>query len=198
MCKTPNSYLSVGEIYQEAGNSEPFGKVRSAKSLFSCSAYIVSLAVHSQYFLSVVTLLTRAFSSCCISCTIPSPPRKLYLAGNKLVGPIPSSLGNLASLSDLSLAGNELSGPIPDSFGNLTLLRYLRYVSDTVDIRMQDSFKSSSQCSEARGVMLTTSDHIVEVIYHTSACSSKIFALRLVFNNSAYKYSLSRDALYCC
>lgn len=52
--------------------------------------------------------------------------RKLYLAGNQLVGPIPSSLGDIATLSDLSLAGNELSGPIPDSFGNLTLLRYLR------------------------------------------------------------------------
>lgn len=44
-----------------------------------------------------------------------------------LVGPIPSSLGDIATLSDLSLAGNELSGSIPDSFGNLTLLRYLRY-----------------------------------------------------------------------
>ena len=54
--------------------------------------------------------------------------RKLYLAGNQLVGAIPSSLGDIATLSDLSLAGNELSGPIPDSFGNLTLLRYLRCV----------------------------------------------------------------------
>lgn len=57
----------------------------------------------------------------------PTTCRKLYLAGNRLVGPIPSSLGDIATLSDLSLAGNELSGPIPDSFGNLTLLRYLRY-----------------------------------------------------------------------
>lgn len=59
--------------------------------------------------------------------------RKLYLAGNKLVGPIPDSLGNISTLSDLSLAGNELSGPIPNSFGNLTLLRYLRYWLEYMD-----------------------------------------------------------------
>lgn len=50
------------------------------------------------------------------------------MAGNKLVGSIPASLGGLTTLSHLSLAGNELSGTIPDNFGNLTLLQYLRYV----------------------------------------------------------------------
>lgn len=62
--------------------------------------------------------------------------RKLYLAGNKLVGSIPASLGGLTTLSHLSLAGNELSGTIPDNFGNLTLLQYLRCVLEKPGARM--------------------------------------------------------------
>ena len=40
------------------------------------------------------------------------------LRNNKLVGSIPSSLGNLSALSLLRLSSNQLSGNIPSSLGN--------------------------------------------------------------------------------
>ena len=49
----------------------------------------------------------------------------LRLGYNKLSGAIPSELGNLPSLTNLSLAGNRLSGPIPPELGNLTNLQIL-------------------------------------------------------------------------
>ena len=42
-----------------------------------------------------------------------------------LSGPIPSELGNLSNLTDLSLWLNDLTGPIPPELGNLTLLQHL-------------------------------------------------------------------------
>ena len=42
-----------------------------------------------------------------------------------LSGSIPSSLGNLTSLTHLNLAANSLTGTIPSSLGNLTNLTYL-------------------------------------------------------------------------
>ena len=49
----------------------------------------------------------------------------LSLHANDLTGPIPAELGGLANLMDLSLSSNDLSGPIPPELGslaNLTLL----------------------------------------------------------------------------
>ena len=49
----------------------------------------------------------------------------LSLDDNQLSGPIPSELGNLASLQELYLIGDQLSGPIPSELGNLANLQGL-------------------------------------------------------------------------
>ena len=41
---------------------------------------------------------------------------RLYLYSNSLTGPIPTELGELASLTRLYLSYNDLTGPIPESF----------------------------------------------------------------------------------
>ncbi|CAK8538295.1 unnamed protein product [Lathyrus sativus] len=49
----------------------------------------------------------------------------LNLGFNNLVGTIPSSLGNISSLSDLSLSSNHLAGNIPHALGKLSGLKML-------------------------------------------------------------------------
>ena len=50
----------------------------------------------------------------------------MYLNDNSLVRTLPSSLGNMQKLQDLSVAGNRLGGAIPKSFGNLQALSFLQ------------------------------------------------------------------------
>ena len=50
---------------------------------------------------------------------------ELHLSGNNLEGEIPSSLGDLPSLTELVLLDNELTGEIPTDLSNLTRLRIL-------------------------------------------------------------------------
>ncbi len=47
------------------------------------------------------------------------------LRSNRLVGPIPSELGRLSSLTSLLLSNNELAGPIPSELGQLSRLEHL-------------------------------------------------------------------------
>ncbi|KAJ1441594.1 Serine-threonine/tyrosine-protein kinase, catalytic domain [Sesbania bispinosa] len=50
----------------------------------------------------------------------------MSLLGNRLSGPIPSEIGDIASLQELNLEDNQLGGPLPPSLGNLrSLLRLL-------------------------------------------------------------------------
>ena len=51
--------------------------------------------------------------------------RDLSLNGNQLTGGIPSELGNLANLQGLSLWGNQLTGVIPKELGSLANLQSL-------------------------------------------------------------------------
>ena len=51
--------------------------------------------------------------------------RELSLWVNGLTGQIPPELGDLATLRGLSVGGNYLTGPIPPEFGNLSSLLYL-------------------------------------------------------------------------
>ena len=54
----------------------------------------------------------------------------LSLSDNRLSGPIPTELSNLASLQELDLARNQLSGLIPAELGNLANLEALRLGSN--------------------------------------------------------------------
>ena len=51
--------------------------------------------------------------------------RVLDLSGNRLIGGLPSELGNLSELRILRLNSNELSGSIPSELGELSALEYL-------------------------------------------------------------------------
>ena len=54
-----------------------------------------------------------------------SRPARLDLSENDLSGPIPSELGDLASLERLDLSDNDLTGSIPPELGNLDSLERL-------------------------------------------------------------------------
>ena len=53
------------------------------------------------------------------------PIEILELWDNKLVGPIPTELGNLDSLTYLDVARKSFTGTIPTELGNLNYLAYL-------------------------------------------------------------------------
>jgi Leucine-rich repeat (LRR) protein len=50
---------------------------------------------------------------------------KLHLNSNQLIGTIPESLGNLSAITDLYLGKNQLTGTVPASLGNLRVLEEL-------------------------------------------------------------------------
>ena len=54
-----------------------------------------------------------------------SPSRVTEVSGYQLTGPIPTELGQLSDLRQLSLGGNQLTGPIPMELGQLSQLRRL-------------------------------------------------------------------------
>ena len=67
-------------------------------------------------------------------CVLPIPSLPigiLELWDNKLVGPIPTVLGNLDSLTYLDVARNSFTGTIPTELGNLNYLAYL-YIEENI------------------------------------------------------------------
>ena len=59
--------------------------------------------------------------------------RYQYTPGNRLSGPIPPELGNLASLETLDLAWNQLTDPIPAELGQLTSLKRLSLATNQLE-----------------------------------------------------------------
>ncbi|KAL6320018.1 hypothetical protein AAG906_003115 [Vitis piasezkii] len=69
----------------------------------------------------------------------------LRLRGNKLLGHLPSELGQLKSLSYLSIDGNLFSGQIPISLGRIPSSSYLNirenFFNGIIQLRMDSSFQ---------------------------------------------------------
>jgi Leucine-rich repeat (LRR) protein len=59
------------------------------------------------------------------SAPLASPPQVLHLGGNRIDGPLPTSLGSLTSIRVLNASSNQLVGTLPPSIGNLSSLRDL-------------------------------------------------------------------------
>ena len=73
---------------------------------------------------------------------------RLGLVYNNLSGTIPSSLGNISKLEELSLHGNSLTGMIPGSLGSLSELRALSLASNSLTGPIPSSLGNLSQLVE--------------------------------------------------
>ena len=71
--------------------------------------------------------------------------RSLNLEGNQLSGPIPVEIGNLKELGDLNLAWNRFNGSIPESLGNLTKLGRVEFESNQFSGNIPASLGNLSQ-----------------------------------------------------
>ncbi len=63
----------------------------------------------------------------CVSSS--GPVNALLLANNGLAGTIPTSIGAIVTLTDLTLGSNPLTGSIPTTIGALTGLTYVQVAS---------------------------------------------------------------------
>lgn len=68
--------------------------------------------------------------------------RTLDLGGNRLSGPVPAWLGDLADLEFLNLADNQFSGPIPPELGALTDLDLLDVAATTSRDQLPKRYQS--------------------------------------------------------
>lgn len=75
----------------------------------------------------MTSLASLSVAECAIEGPIPSELgnlaslQELWLYGNQLTGNIPPELGNLLFMSTLELQGNLLNGPMPDEVCDLTM-----------------------------------------------------------------------------
>ena len=75
------------------------------------------------------------------------------LSNNKLSGPIPPELGNLANLKKLDLVGNALTGPIPPELGNLGIIRELDLSNNMLSGPIPPELGNLGTLPVAEGVM---------------------------------------------
>nr|QAS62462.1 systemin receptor SR160-like protein [Sedum alfredii] len=98
---------------------------------FNASRFVLPGEIPEWFGLRMQSLEVLDLSSCGVRGVIPSSLGNLttlsglYLSGNSLTGSIPLSIGQLVRLDDLDLSHNMLTGSIPGSFsllGNLSVL----------------------------------------------------------------------------
>ncbi|XP_031493052.1 protein STRUBBELIG-RECEPTOR FAMILY 3-like isoform X2 [Nymphaea colorata] len=94
------------------------------------------------------TLTTLQLSNNQIGESIPDnlPPnlQRLFLSANQFTGSIPTTLGELTLLTDMSLNMNHLTGPIPDVFQNLGGLINLDLSSNNLSDHLPATFADLS------------------------------------------------------
>ncbi|TPX66900.1 hypothetical protein CcCBS67573_g07683 [Chytriomyces confervae] len=77
--------------------------------------------------------------------------QELYIGFNRLTGEIPSSLSSMAShLRVINMAGNQLMGSLPTSYGALTLLTELELQNNLLTGPIPSEYGSFTQMSDLR------------------------------------------------
>ncbi|GLU02904.1 hypothetical protein SLE2022_201370 [Rubroshorea leprosula] len=118
------------------GRQNPQFAVNSLANLthlvsFNASGFLLPGSIPDLFGQSLLTLQVLDLRSCSVNGSIPSSIGNLtsltglYLSNNRISAEIPPSLGQLLNLSVLDLSKNSLGGAIPSSFatlGNLTSL----------------------------------------------------------------------------
>ncbi|KAJ1700695.1 hypothetical protein LUZ63_000474 [Rhynchospora breviuscula] len=96
-------------------------------------------------FTSIITLdLSNNNIGGTIPENLPITIQRIFLSANQLTGSIPTSLSQLAFLTDMSLNNNLLSGELPDSFQSLTGLINLDLSSNNLSGPLPPSMASLS------------------------------------------------------
>ncbi|KAI8006244.1 putative leucine-rich repeat receptor-like serine/threonine-protein kinase [Camellia lanceoleosa] len=130
-----------------ANRSEPNG-FQNAVTCGNCTSdnttcHVVSIVLKSQNLGGILPpelvklphLLEFDISLNYVNGTIPPewgslPLVDISLLGNRITGPIPSEIGNIATLNSLILEFNELSGDLPQELGNLSSITRLYLTSN--------------------------------------------------------------------
>jgi hypothetical protein len=102
----------------------------------------------------------------------------LNLYNNKVVGKIPSSLGNLSRLQTLICAGNRIKGSIPSSLGNLLMLQTLELDGNL----LSDSIPSSLGNLSKLQTLWCSQNNIMGSIPSSLGNLSSLHTLGLDFN----------------
>ncbi|KAG9143373.1 hypothetical protein Leryth_022224 [Lithospermum erythrorhizon] len=85
--------------------------------------------------------LTRNYFNGSIPLAITRIPLTfLSLIGNRISGPIPKEIGNIATLEHLLLEDNQLEGPLPEEIGNLSNLKRLLLSANNFTGTIPESF----------------------------------------------------------
>ncbi|KAK8626815.1 hypothetical protein V6N13_134445 [Hibiscus sabdariffa] len=105
---------------------------------FNASRFLLPGSIPDWFGQRLLALQVLDLRSCNITGVLPSSIgnlsslTSLYLSDNRLSGEIPSSFGRLLSLSVLDLSKNSLTGSIPQGIGALSGLRTLNLSSNSL------------------------------------------------------------------
>ncbi|WVZ53590.1 hypothetical protein U9M48_004508 [Paspalum notatum var. saurae] len=131
LCKQLLATLQIGPYHREAGALAPAAKRGLSLSGCDLSGPIPDASLSGLRSLRTINLGWNNFSGSTFPLGITYLKRLevLDLRGMSLSGPIPSSIGNLSSLTKLYLGSNDFSGAFPPTLNNLTYLSELECLS---------------------------------------------------------------------